>query len=106
VNEILLTDLIGRRVLDADGRSIGRIEELGAEIELHAAGADYVVTEFRVGAYPVLDAIAGSHFGRHLLRVLPFAGPRRYRIPWRMIDISDPRRPRIRARASELTPAE
>jgi hypothetical protein len=81
--EVYVSDLVGRRVLDADGRSIGRLEELVAEVELHVRGKDYVVTEFHVGAYGALEALAGARFARHLLRKLgKLVRYERRRVPW------------------------
>jgi hypothetical protein len=102
-HEIRLSDVIGRVVRDIDGRSIGRLEEMRAEIELHDSGNDYVVVEYHVGAYGALEALAGASFARHLLRGIgPILGYRQRRVPWEVMDLSDPPRPRIRCRASDL----
>jgi hypothetical protein len=103
--EIRLGDVVGRKVYDVDGRPIGRVEELLAEIELHERGGgnDYVVVEVHVGAYGALEALAGSRFARHLLRRIgPLGRHRHRRIPWTLMDLSDPLMPRIRCRESEL----
>jgi hypothetical protein len=98
-----LSHLIGRRVRDASGRSIGRIEELRAEIELHDGGNDYVVVEFHVGAYGALEVLAGSTLARHLVRRLPqLARYTRYSIPWEWMDLTKPDRPRVTRRREEL----
>jgi hypothetical protein len=105
--EVGLSHLIGRRVHDAAGRSVGRIEELRAEIELHDRGNDYVVVEFHVGAYGALEALAGGRFARHLLRRLGGAvGYTQRRIPWDRMDLSDPDRPRLTCRREELAGLE
>jgi hypothetical protein len=102
-DEIRLSDVIGRVVHDVDGRSIGRLEEMRAEIELHDRGNDYVVVEFHVGAYGALEALAGAGFARHVLRrIAPLVGYRHHRVPWTLMDLSDPARPRVTCRASEL----
>jgi hypothetical protein len=101
--EIRVSDIIGRKVVDADGRSIGRLEEMRAEIELREHGNDYRVLEFHVGAYGALEALAGASFARHLLRRLgPLLGYRHHRVPWTLMDLSDPTRPRLACRAGEL----
>jgi hypothetical protein len=103
-HEIRLGDVIGRVVRDVDGRSIGRLEEMHAEIELHDHGNDYVVVEFHVGAYGALEALAGARFARHVLRRLgPLVSYRHHRVPWRLMDLSDVSRPRITCRQSELS---
>jgi sporulation protein YlmC with PRC-barrel domain len=102
--EVRLSQIVGRRVRDAVGRSVGRLEELRAEIELHSHGNDYVVVEYVVGAYGALEALAGARFARHLLRRLGrVGGYRRYTIPWERMDLGDPERPRLTCRAEELS---
>jgi hypothetical protein len=101
--EIRLSDVIGRVVRDVDGRSIGRLEEMRAEIELHDRGNDYVVVEFHVGAYGAFEALAGAGFARHVLRrIRPLVGYRHHRVPWTQMDLSDIARPRTLCRAAEL----
>ena len=72
--EIELGALVGRKVRDAEGRVLGRVKELVAEISLDE-GSEYVVREFRVGSYSV---------------------------PWELMDLSDPERPRVRVVSSEI----
>jgi sporulation protein YlmC with PRC-barrel domain len=104
MSEVLLSHLLGRKVYDVDGRSLGRLEELRAEIELHERGVDYVVVEFHVGAYGALEALAGGHFARHLLRLFaPLSRYRRYRVPWEWMDLGDPERPVVMRPAGELS---
>jgi hypothetical protein len=101
--ELRLSDLTGRVVRDADGRRVGRIEELFAEIALREEGRDYVVTEFHVGSFGALETIGGGELLRHLLRrVGGLVGYREYRIPWRWMDLADPERPRVTKRREEL----
>jgi len=100
---ISLSDLIGRPVRDSDGRRIGRIEELEAEIELHPHGNDYVVTRFDVGRVGPLDTLATGRFVRQLLRwVTRATGYVRYEIPWDWMDLRDPAHPRALRPEREL----
>lgn len=100
---VALHDLLGRTVRDPDGRKVGRIEELRAEIELHDVGNDYVVTEFHVGSFGAIESLAGAHFARLLLhRLGRFAPYTSHSIPWDRIDLSDPRNPRTRDSLEEL----
>jgi sporulation protein YlmC with PRC-barrel domain len=104
VREIRISELIGRRVRDRDGRSIGRVEELVCEIELHADGRDYVVRELHVGTVGFLEAVGGSALIRALLRTVGHgSGYTRYRVPWEAIDLTEIDRPRIRIARQELT---
>ena len=99
----MLSELHGRVVHDAEGQRLGRVEEMRAEIELHADGVDYVVVEFHVGAYGGLEALAVGHFARHLLRTLLPAGRyRRYRVPWDWMDLRNPTRPVVTRPTREI----
>ena len=101
--ELLLSNLIGRQVRDADGLKVGRIEELLARIELHEHGNDYVVVEFHVGAYGLLEALTGGVFAQKLVqRMGSVVGYRRFRIPWEWMDLSDPLHPRLNHTRAEL----
>jgi sporulation protein YlmC with PRC-barrel domain len=100
---VALSELLGRVVRDADGRKIGRIEELNAEISLEHGASDYVVTHFSVGHFMPLDVIATGNFVQQLVRRFTRAiGYRRYEIPWDWMDLSDPSHPRALRREEEL----
>ena len=100
--EVRIEQLIGRRVRDADGRGVGRIEEMVCEIELHSRGRDYVVRTIHVGSFGALDALVGSRMLRLLLRtLLPSRAYRSVDVPWSSIDLSDPERPRLKRMAVE-----
>ena len=91
------SELLGRRVRDARGKTIGRIEELNAEIEFHAHGNAYVVTSVSVGRFGPFDAIASGSFVQQLVRrVVRATGYRQFEIPWDRLDLTDPRRPVVR----------
>jgi hypothetical protein len=100
---VALSDLLGRVVRDAEGRKIGRIEELNAEISLESGRSDYVVTRFSVGRFRPFDAIATGNFVQQLVRRITRAtGYHRYEIPWDWMDLSDPAHPRTLRREDEL----
>ena len=101
--EIRVHQLVGRKVRDADGRYIGRIQELQAEIELHERGNVYVVVAFHVGRFGLFESLAGSRFAWQALR---FLGHRSLTIPWQQMDLSDPVRPRLTQRIDELSPRQ
>jgi sporulation protein YlmC with PRC-barrel domain len=102
-HDLLLSHLVGRVVHDVDGRKVGRIEELIAQIELHEHGNDYVISEFHVGAYGFFEALTGSRFARKILqRVKPLAGYRKFQIPWEWMDLSDFDHPRVTRACKDL----
>ena len=88
-NWLPLDHLIGRPVLDPDGRSAGRIQEL-------RVNGDWIVTEYVLGMGGLLERLnvgvrllLGAAVGASTAR----AG---------QIDISDPTRPRLKCRRDEL----
>lgn len=101
--EIQLDRLLNRRVYAANGVCIGRLEEVCAV----ATDGEWTVTEYLVGAYALLERLSAWHIGRAVLDVL---GTRRkgggYRVPWDRLDVSDPDRPRLLCKVSELSPIE
>lgn len=101
--EVALHHLLGRTVRDPNGREVGRVEELRAEIELHERGNDYVVTEFHVGSFGAIESLAGPWFARQLLhRLGRFAPYTSHRIPWDRFDLTDPRNPKSLDTVEEL----
>jgi hypothetical protein len=103
--QVCLHHLIGRTVRDVDGHRVGRIQELLAEIELHEHGNEYVVREFHIGAFGVLEALAGSRFAQRAMKRLQWLTRYRfYAVPWELMDLSDPEHPRVTRPHGELTP--
>lgn len=100
-HEVQLHDLLGRRVRDSGGTSIGRIEEVRGERE---ANECYAV-EFLVGEYGLFERLAGGPLRRSVLRALPGAY-RGFRVPWHQLDLSDPRHPRTTVPKAALAPSE
>lgn len=91
--------LIGRRVVDANGEVVGRLEEIIADY----VDEEYVVREFHVGAYAAFERLGTGMFGRSLLRLI--GGDRIYRgyaVPWRQMDLSEPEHPRVTVPKAEL----
>jgi sporulation protein YlmC with PRC-barrel domain len=93
MSEVRLELLIGRKVLDPDGRKVGRIEEAIAIRD----GRDLVITEYHLGSAALVErlSVAGKMLGFH-----PFRGG--YRVPWDQLDLSDPMKPRLKCPVEEL----
>jgi sporulation protein YlmC with PRC-barrel domain len=91
--------LLGKRVHDVNGASIGRLEEMILEI----VDGEPVVTEFHVGPGAVFERVAA------FVRDVPFFGwlrrPTIHVVPWTLMDLSDPTRPRVRVARHELPSA-
>ena len=89
--------LLGEKVFAVNGVSIGRLEEIRAEVN---RGTCYV-TEFLVGKYAVFERLAAWRIGRAVLRAQRRDG---YRIRWDQLDLSDPQRLRLMCEVDELMP--
>ena len=91
--------LLGRRVLDPDGASVGRIEEIVADF----AGDECLVRAYLVGHHALAERLGGGRLVRALAALL--GGGRGYEaraVPWDAMDLSDPERPRCTVRRAEL----
>lgn len=92
--EVHLELLLGRRVVNAAGRRIGRIEEVRAGPG--ADGGDYVVEEYLIGPSGLLERLFDTAAELPVLRALGLGRRlRRHAIPWHQLDLSDPQTPRF-----------
>ena len=89
--------LLGRRVVDVDGRSAGRLEEMLAEV----VDGETVVTEFHLGRAAVVERIAAFVVELPFFRYIPFAR-RGYCARWDQLDLSNPRALRLNVRCDQL----
>ena len=96
--EVRLELLLGRRVRDTHGRSIGRIKEVRSE----RRDGEWVVVEFLVGRYALFERLAASSLARAILHSGRVSRGRPGRIGWDEIDLSDPADPRLRVPAERL----
>ncbi len=86
--------LVGNRVRDSGGRTVGRVESILAEV----AGPQCVIGEYHLGAEAFL-----SRVGVDTVRLFGFhPRPHIVRVPWKLMDLSDPKHPRVRCTADEL----
>ena len=95
--EIHLEQLVGRRVVDARGRHIGRIEEVRAE----RRDAEWIVGDYVLGIGGLVERLAAGPLVRNVLGRLARAVERRT-VPWDELDLTDPERPRLRHTLAEL----
>ena len=86
--------LLGRKVLDSEGKKAGRI--LAARVE--AEGEDCVVREYHLGTAALLTRLGLS---AGLIAGLPMRSEP-IRVPWDRMDLSDPRHPRLTCPLREL----
>ena len=88
---VRLEDLLGRRVIDAQGAAVGRIREVRAE----PRGDAHEVTEYLLGSGALLErlSIVGRLVGRRTREIV---------VRWDQIDISRPAAPRLTCTVGEL----
>jgi len=94
MNSVHFELLLGRKVLDPEGRRVGRILAVRAE----PAGEDYVVREYLLGTAALLTRLgisAGRLFGLPVHREPT-------RVPWDRMDLKDPKKPRLTCSLEEL----
>jgi sporulation protein YlmC with PRC-barrel domain len=98
--ELHVERLVSRQVVDAEGKPVGRIEELLAEQQ----GSDYVVTEVHVGRAGLAERFSVRAVGTMFTRLFGARSfsEKPWRIPWHDLDLHDPEHPRLKKRREEL----
>jgi hypothetical protein len=92
--------LLNRQVRAANGQVIGRIEGISAE----ERDVQWWVTEYLLGAFVLLERLAGWSLGRAVLRTLHLTrSSGGYRVRWDQMDLSDPEKPRLKCSVDELS---
>jgi len=90
---VQLERLLGKRVLDPDGKPVGRIQEVRAEEQ----NGDCLVRDFLIGQTALMERLSAWSLGSALLRLLGRDSTHGgYLVPWDKLDLSDPERPRLR----------
>ena len=91
--------LLGAKVHDVDGNKVGRIEDFRVNqtdkaclVESYLIGASALIE--RLSAWTLVRPIARTLHARKLYKL--------YEVPWQDMDLSDPKRPRLRIRKGEL----
>lgn len=96
--EVRVEELVGRRLCDIDGRKVGRIEELVAELR----GTDWVVIEIHVGPGALLERLVDLSALVPLLSTFERRLRKRYRVPWDQLNLTNPRRPKATVAVATL----
>jgi hypothetical protein len=98
VRELHVEQLVGRRLRDLSGESLGRIEEIIAE----RRGTDWCVIEIHIGPGALLERLV------ELTTLVPMLGAvqrrlrKRYRVAWQQLDLTHERHPRASVRRADL----
>lgn len=95
--------LVGTRVRDADGNDVGRIEE----IRVHRADKSCTVESYLIGASALIERLSAWTLVRPIARALH---ARKlyylYDVHWKDMDLSDPKRPKLRIAKGDLRHAK
>src|SRR4051812_15663189 len=98
---IHLEQLVGRKVRDSQGAAAGRIQEVHAKTE----NGQTLVTEYVLGKQGLMERLSISGVSMSILRnlrALQSPAESSHHVPWKMMDLSDPRRPRLRCTNGQL----
>jgi sporulation protein YlmC with PRC-barrel domain len=98
VKEINAELLIGRKVCDANGEKVGRIEEFRVTNTEKAC----LVEGYLVGTSALVDRLSAWTLIRPIDKALRGRAFSVYEIPWEQMDLSDPKHPKLRIPKSEL----
>ena len=91
--------LVGAQVHDTDGNKVGRIQELRAD----SRGDACVVESYLIGASALIERLSAWTLARPIARALHARKLYSlYEVPWQDMDLSDPKRPRLKIAKSEL----
>ena len=102
MTEIPVELLLGKRVVDSEGKNLGRIHEIDAERNEDSC----VVDTYYVGGPAIIVRIARWAVPNSLSSKLESKLFRPFRVPWDEMDLSDPRHPRTTVKKSELERGE
>lgn len=86
-----LEKICAKQIRDRDGKVAGRLEEVHADWR----GGECIVTHYTIAPR-----------GTYLLRQMGFTGQGAYVVPWDRMDFSDPAKPRLNCRISDLKAAK
>jgi len=94
VKTIHFEHLLGREVLDPDGKRVGRILAVSTRPE----GDDCVVHEYMLGTAALLTrlGISAQRLVGMKIRRKPLC------VPWKLLDVRDPRKPKLKCSRQEL----
>jgi sporulation protein YlmC with PRC-barrel domain len=93
--ELRVEMLLGRPVIAANGHSVGRVEDIRAEVR----GQGAVVTEVLIGPAAALERLSA-----HVTQL--FGKRKGYVARPEQLDLSDPQHPRLRVSVEERAPLE
>lgn len=101
--EINVELLIGTKVRDVDGKGVGRIEEISVQRDEKAC----LVDAYLIGASALIERLSAWTLVRPIRRFLHSRNLYSlYLVPWKDMDLSDPRYPCLRTAKRDLRHAK
>ncbi|HEY8832699.1 MAG TPA: hypothetical protein VIM21_09305 [Gemmatimonadaceae bacterium] len=95
--------LVGTKVHDVDGRSVGRIEEIRVVRQEKAL----LVDAFLIGSSALIERLSARILVRPIRRLLHSRHIYSvYEVPWQEMDLSDPERPVLKIAQRDLRRAK
>ena len=99
MREIHLFQILGRKVVDANGEYAGRLEEIEAE----RGDDECLIKSYLVCRRGAIDRIQSWAITAPVQKMIPVREKSKpYRVPWDQMDLSDPEHPRILVPQAEL----
>lgn len=93
MRELHVELLSGRKIVDRNGKKVGRIEEILAE---YRGGRELIVHEVHVGRRGFAERFSLGLFGARIRDKSPA------KLRWEDLDFTDPERPRLKVSIEEL----
>ena len=91
--------LLGTKVRDVNGEVVGRIEEFRAEQK----GDSCYVESYMIGASALVERLSAWTLVRPIKRMLKARNIySAFEVPWEDMDLTDPKRPRLRIAKADL----
>jgi len=100
--KVRLEQLLGKQVRSISNKRVGRIEEVRSELRQ----GDLFVTDYLIGSYAAFERLSGLMIARAILGLFGDVFKTGYRVPWNRLDLSDPEKPRLTCRLSQLRKLE
>jgi sporulation protein YlmC with PRC-barrel domain len=102
---IHIEHLLGRKVIDQQGKPAGRIEEIQCQPSTAGDGRT-VVTDYLLGRGGLLERLSISTISLALVGFLgAHKGAGTHRVPWEKMDLADPHHPRLKCGRDDLQSA-
>ena len=94
--------LLGTKVVDVNGEKVGRIEEFRAEQD----GGSCRIESYMIGASALVERLSAWTLIRPIKRALKGRIYSVFEVGWQDMDLSDPKKPKLRVAKQDLRHAK